>query len=59
MELGDMGLEAMRRAKETSDPNNIMNSGRIFPPYRRPPPEERGAAVSQGPLARDQMNWEI
>jgi glycolate oxidase len=32
LELGDMGLEVMRRIKKAFDPNNIMNPGKIFPP---------------------------
>jgi len=31
MELGDMGLEVMRRIKKAFDPNNILNPGKIFP----------------------------
>ncbi len=31
MELGDMGLEVMRRIKKSFDPNNILNPGKIFP----------------------------
>ncbi len=31
MELGDMGLEVMKRIKKAFDPNNIMNPGKIFP----------------------------
>jgi glycolate oxidase len=32
MELGDMGLEVMKRIKKAFDPNNILNPGKIFPP---------------------------
>jgi len=31
MELGDMGLEVMKRIKKAFDPNNILNPGKIFP----------------------------
>lgn len=31
MELGDMGLEIMKRIKKVFDPNNILNPGKIFP----------------------------
>ncbi len=31
MELGDMGLEIMKRIKQVFDPNNILNPGKIFP----------------------------
>jgi glycolate oxidase len=31
MELGDLGLEVMKRIKKAFDPNNIMNPGKIFP----------------------------
>ena len=31
LELGDMGLEVMKRIKKTFDPNNILNPGKIFP----------------------------
>lgn len=31
MELGNAGLEMMRKIKTTWDPNNIMNPGKIFP----------------------------
>ncbi len=31
MELGDMGVEVMRRIKKAFDPNDIMNPGKIFP----------------------------
>jgi glycolate oxidase len=36
MELGDMGLEVMKRIKKAFDPNNILNPGKIFPDRRRP-----------------------
>jgi glycolate oxidase len=32
MELGDMGIEVMKRIKKSFDPNNILNPGKIFPP---------------------------
>ncbi len=31
MELGDMGVEVMKRIKKAFDPNNILNPGKIFP----------------------------
>ncbi|MEM1503674.1 FAD-linked oxidase C-terminal domain-containing protein [Domibacillus sp. 8LH] len=31
MELGEAGLDMMKRIKEVWDPNNIMNPGKIFP----------------------------
>jgi glycolate oxidase len=31
MELGDMGVEVMKRIKRSFDPNNILNPGKIFP----------------------------
>lgn len=31
MELGDLGLEVMKRIKKAFDPNNILNPGKIFP----------------------------
>ena len=31
MELGDMGIEVMKRIKKSFDPNNILNPGKIFP----------------------------
>jgi len=31
MELGDMGLEIMKRIKKVFDPHNILNPGKIFP----------------------------
>jgi len=31
MELGDMGLKVMKRIKQSFDPNNILNPGKIFP----------------------------
>lgn len=31
LELGDLGLEVMKRIKRAFDPNNIMNPGKIFP----------------------------
>lgn len=31
MELGKVGLEMMKRIKQSWDPNNIMNPGKIFP----------------------------
>ncbi|RUQ28855.1 FAD-binding protein [Peribacillus cavernae] len=31
MELGAIGLDMMKRIKESWDPNNIMNPGKIFP----------------------------
>ena len=31
MELGDMGVEVMKRIKQSFDPNNILNPGKIFP----------------------------
>jgi glycolate oxidase len=31
MELGDMGVEVMKRIKKSFDPNNILNPGKIFP----------------------------
>ncbi len=31
MELGDMGMEVMKRIKKSFDPNNILNPGKIFP----------------------------
>jgi glycolate oxidase len=31
LELGDLGLEVMKRIKKAFDPNNIMNPGKIFP----------------------------
>lgn len=34
LELGDMGVEVMRRIKKAFDPNNILNPGKIFPPQK-------------------------
>ncbi|HSR12566.1 MAG TPA: FAD-linked oxidase C-terminal domain-containing protein, partial [Thermodesulfobacteriota bacterium] len=31
MELGDMGIQVMKRIKKSFDPNNILNPGKIFP----------------------------
>ena len=31
LELGDMGLEVMKRIKRAFDPNNILNPGKVFP----------------------------
>lgn len=31
MELGDMGVEVMKRIKKSFDPNNLLNPGKIFP----------------------------
>jgi len=31
MELGDMGVEVMKRIKQSFDPHNILNPGKIFP----------------------------
>jgi glycolate oxidase len=31
MELGDGGIEVMKRIKKSFDPNNILNPGKIFP----------------------------
>ncbi len=31
LELGDMGVEVMKRIKKAFDPNNILNPGKIFP----------------------------
>ncbi len=31
MELGDLGIEVMKRIKKSFDPNNILNPGKIFP----------------------------
>ncbi|MBU1625793.1 glycolate oxidase subunit GlcD, partial [bacterium] len=31
MELGDQGIEIMKRIKKAFDPNNILNPGKIFP----------------------------
>ncbi len=31
LELGDLGLEVMKRIKKAFDPNNILNPGKIFP----------------------------
>jgi glycolate oxidase len=31
LELGDMGLEVMKRIKKAFDPNNILNPGKVFP----------------------------
>jgi FAD/FMN-containing dehydrogenase len=31
MELGDMGMEVMKRIKRSFDPNNVLNPGKIFP----------------------------
>ncbi len=31
MELGDMGVKVMKRIKQSFDPNNILNPGKIFP----------------------------
>ncbi len=31
MELGNLGLDVMKRIKKSFDPNNIMNPGKIFP----------------------------
>jgi glycolate oxidase len=33
MEVGDMGLEVMKRIKKAFDPNNILNPGKIFPKH--------------------------
>jgi glycolate oxidase len=35
MELGDMGVEVMKRIKRSFDPNNILNPGKIFPDAMR------------------------
>ena len=42
MELGDMGVEVMKRIKNSFDPNNILNPGKIFP----------DAAAGQSPLTK-------
>ena len=34
MELGDMGVEVMKRIKKSFDPNNVLNPGKIFPRAR-------------------------
>jgi glycolate oxidase len=31
LELGDIGLEVMKRIKRAFDPNNILNPGKVFP----------------------------
>ena len=31
LELGDMGLEVMKRIKRAFDPNNVLNPGKVFP----------------------------
>jgi glycolate oxidase len=31
LELGDLGLEVMKRIKRIFDPNNILNPGKVFP----------------------------
>jgi glycolate oxidase len=31
LELGDMGLQVMKRIKKAFDPNNILNPGKVFP----------------------------
>ncbi len=31
MELGDLGVEVMKRIKKSFDPNNVLNPGKIFP----------------------------
>ena len=31
MELGEVGLDMMKRIKESWDPNNVLNPGKIFP----------------------------
>ncbi len=31
LEIGDIGLEVMKRIKKSFDPNNILNPGKIFP----------------------------
>ncbi len=31
LELGDLGLEVMKRIKKAFDPNNILNPGKVFP----------------------------
>ncbi len=31
MELGDLGVEVMKRIKKVFDPNNILNPGKMFP----------------------------
>jgi glycolate oxidase len=36
MELGDLGLEVMKRIKKAFDPNNILNPGKIFPSAATP-----------------------
>ena len=30
MELGDLGVEVMKRIKKAFDPNNILNPGKMF-----------------------------
>ena len=30
MELGDLGVEIMKRIKRVFDPNNVLNPGKIF-----------------------------
>ncbi len=42
MELGDMGVEVMKRIKKAFDPNNILNPGKIFPPTPQPSSSGRG-----------------
>jgi glycolate oxidase len=37
LELGDMGIEVMKRIKKAFDPNNILNPGKIFPDAAKAP----------------------
>lgn len=34
MELGDLGVQVMKRIKKAFDPNNILNPGKIFPDHQ-------------------------